>query len=77
MKIQEALADLQFGLELADGETVQDAMILMRVYDLSKGRSTFAISVNNGIDPVVNEGLLACANKISAENGWRDLEDDE
>ena len=73
MKIQDHLVSLEFGFHLAEEEVIEDAVILMRVMNMTTGRRTFAASTTTHTDGIVTTGLLACG--IEVQSGWSESKD--
>lgn len=74
--VQDALAALEFGLELDDDELVTDAVIVLRITRMGDGRSTVGFTKSDTADAVIVAGLIECARQLN-DGGWGDPVEDE
>ena len=70
MRLSEAVAAIDFDVDLDDDEVISDVVLLARVTRLSDGRNSVTIARSPGADEVTVAGLLECGRQIN-QGEWR------
>lgn len=76
-RLSDALAGLEFGCELEDGELVADAIVICRTINAETGRSGVHYTLTMASDSITEAGLLSAAQQINAgSGGWAQVDGD-